>query len=83
MSKERLPANVSKVLAVFRAHPNRALAPDEVKTILGKVKFDVIGVMRILSRNHLIYECPDEVHTVTGATADTSQFTQTRYRLEP
>lgn len=74
----RLSATESKVLAVFRAHPNRALSPCEVGIIIGKPanKYDLEAVFRSLKRDFMIYECPEEIHTVNDVVA------QSRYRLE-
>lgn len=62
-----LSDNANAVLQCFREHRNRALAPDEVRVLLGQVKWDVKSAFSELTETGNIVERPGEVHTVKDA----------------
>lgn len=59
--------NAETVLQCFRDHKDRALAPDEVRTLLGYVKWDVKAAFAELAELGHIEARPTEVHTVKDA----------------
>lgn len=68
----------SDVLVCFQRHPDRALARDEVETLLTKAFLpdEIEDAFKLLTEIGVIVECTEEIHFPTNGTA------QSRYRLK-
>ena len=66
----------SDVLVCFQQHPNRALARNEVETLLKLSSDEIEDAFKLLTEIGVIVMCPEEIHTLFPG------VTQKRFRLK-